>query len=242
MISDAAVTAIQDSVRTEIIEVDGVAYATREVVDLRKKAPETTPLELATLTSLVDYLKTNVDKLSKDTLILHVESPMQVCLYSQLEGYFRQRHSFVRVSLKLLSPKFDFDHFYDVETFIIALQAFFVRTAERDAVLALVGNIREEGVKNHSDDGITQTIVAKAGVATVREVDVPNPVTLQPYRTFREIEQPTSKFILRMRQGQPGQKPICALFEAEGNLWKLDAIQRISEWLGARIQDVAIVA
>ena len=43
------------------------------------------------------------------------------------------------------------------------------------------------------------------------DVKVPNPVTLRPFRTFIEVEQPESKFIFRMREG--GR---CAIFEADG--------------------------
>lgn len=51
------------------------------------------------------------------------------------------------------------------------------------------------------------------------------PAKLRPYRTFLAVEQPASLFILRMREG--GQ---CALFEADGGLWRETARQNIRNY------------
>ena len=58
-------------------------------------------------------------------------------------------------------------------------------------------------------------------------------VTLKPFRTFREIEQPESEFILRY-QNRNGIE--AALFEGDGGCWKLDAILRIKEWLSDKTE------
>nr|ABP73607.1 hypothetical protein [Bacillus thuringiensis] len=69
-------------------------------------------------------------------------------------------------------------------------------------------------------------------LATVDEVAVPNPVSLQPYRTFVEVAQPESDFIFRMKDG-----PRCSLYEADGGAWKLEAIKNIKEYLNAELAD-----
>lgn len=51
-------------------------------------------------------------------------------------------------------------------------------------------------------------------------------IKLSPYRTFREIEQPESLFLLRMKR-ERGGVPYVALFEADGGQWKHDAITKI---------------
>jgi len=58
-----------------------------------------------------------------------------------------------------------------------------------------------------------------------------NPIRLRPYRTFREIEQPASLFVLRLQKGRDGELPRAALFEADGGQWKLEACQAIKHWL-----------
>jgi hypothetical protein len=67
-------------------------------------------------------------------------------------------------------------------------------------------------------------------------------VELRPYRTFREIEQPASKFVLRVKRGGEGQKPGCALFEADGGFWKLEAIENIRKYIASKNLNITIIA
>ena len=58
---------------------------------------------------------------------------------------------------------------------------------------------------------------------------VPNPVRLRPYRTFGEIEQPESAYVFRIKDSERG--PAFKLVEADGGLWKNDAMKRIKEYM-----------
>lgn len=240
LLPDAAVKAIQDSVRNEMVVVAGVEYSTLALHDLRKPDPVITTLEVNTLTGLVDYL----EKASEvESPVIHVVSHDEVAVFTPAEGRFRQREIPIRAKSKtVLGETFHFGQYCDTESFNVALQSLFVLTDESESVLRVVGNIKEEAVKTTADDGRTQSVVARAGIAKVEEIDVPNPVTLQPYRTFREIEQPASPFILRLRSGVGGQKPTCALFEADGGKWRLTAIESIKAWLAERLPQATIIA
>ena len=104
-------------------------------------------------------------------------------------------------------------------------------------MLSILGNITHEAEIRVEDDGVTQSVTARAGIARVAQVDLPNPVTLQPYRTFVEVEQPESQFVLRIKADPENKlEPIkCALFPADGNRWKAVAAQNIKEWLEVSI-------
>lgn len=65
-------------------------------------------------------------------------------------------------------------------------------------------------------------------MATIGKEAVPNPVYLKPFRTFTEITQPESAFVLRMRESGGIQ---VALFEADGGAWKNEAILAIKDYL-----------
>ena len=65
------------------------------------------------------------------------------------------------------------------------------------------------------------------GVASKSDVIVPNPVCLAPYRTFQEIAQPYSNFVFRMADKQV---PAFSLIEAEGGVWKNEAVDRIKKY------------
>jgi len=236
------VQAVEDLSKPAVLTVNGVEYATKPVTDVRTADPTAKALCVATLTGIVDYLEKNVDQAEKPSLMLHVYSQNEVQLISKLAGRFRQRECLLFAKVEtLFGNGFQFGQYYDCETFNVSLQSLFIRTTDCEKLLSIVGNIKDEAVSTYADDGTTQTVTAKAGIALRSDVNLPNPVFLAPWRTFREIDQSISPFVLRLKQNQ-GQKPSCALFESDGGAWKIEAINRIRTWLEERIKDVAIIA
>lgn len=80
-----------------------------------------------------------------------------------------------------------------------------------------------------------QKATVKTGVASKADAVVPNPVTLIPYRTFLEVQQPASDFIFRMKSANGVQ---CAIFEADGGAWKNEAMDNIKEYLKNELADL----
>lgn len=204
---------------TEVFYENGQAHSSQMLYKI--EAPVAARLNVHSLSGLVEYLKSTFD--SDETLLVHVESPTEVNVFSSL-NQDRNREYLIRANAML--PQFQFENWYDPENFIIKLQSAFVPNEDRNIVLKVVGNIREEDVRTYGDDGIGQTVTAKVGVAAVGQVEVPNPVALRPYRTFVEVEQPESNFVFRMKNG-----PRSAFFEADGGAWKLEAMQNIKRYL-----------
>ncbi len=111
---------------------------------------------------------------------------------------------------------------------MIELQANFQKNEELELVLKAVGNIEKRNGQEYSDDGCSQVATMKTGIATKADVIVPNPVELIPFRTFQEVGQPASKFVFRI-----GDKEVPAfkIVEAEGGIWKNEAISNIKAFL-----------
>ncbi|WP_312498227.1 hypothetical protein [Bacillus luti] len=210
---------------TETKKIDGQTFSTQPLHVVEE--PTARALLVRNLSGLVDYVKSNFDV--EEQLMIHIASPTTVNCFAAINGNYN-RSTFVKT--EALIPDFDFGHWHDVENFIINLQAAFVKNDDRDVMLKVVGNITEENVKTYGDTGVSQSVVARNGVATVAEVDVPNPVSLQPYRTFVEVAQPESEFIFRMKDG-----PRCSLHEADGGAWKLEAIKNIKKYLTAELEE-----
>ncbi|MCU9614111.1 hypothetical protein OEV98_11120 [Caldibacillus lycopersici] len=208
----------------EVHYENGQSYSTQPLHLL--KEPTTNPIEVRSLSGLVEYLTSEFD--TESQLMVHVSSPTEVVAFSTL-NLNKNRNEYIRATALL--PSFSFDRFYDAEDFNIKLQSAFVKNEDRDIMLKVVGNIREENVKTVGDDGVSQAVQAKVGVATVATVQVPNPVILKPYRTFVEVDQPESDFIFRMQNG-----PRAALFEADGGAWKLQAMRNIKDYLNAALE------
>ena len=101
---------------------------------------------------------------------------------------------------------------------------------DRALLLRFAGTVESGSVAEYGDDGVSQKATVKTGIASKGEALVPSPVSLIPYRTFIEIEQPESKFIFRMKQDQ--YKGIrCALFEADGGAWRITAMSEIKAYI-----------
>ncbi|MFB5189042.1 hypothetical protein [Alicyclobacillus fastidiosus] len=209
--------------RTE--EVGGQILSTQpmHVID----EPTCKAIVVHSLSGLVQYLKSEFD--GSQTLMIHVEDPTTV---NVLTNFTRDRKRNLLVQAKAMIPEFRCDKWYGAEDFNIKPQSVFVTNAHRDDMLKVVGNIKDENVATFGDDGVSQQVTAKTGVATVGSVKVPNPVKLAPYRTFVEVRQPESNFVFRMRSG-----PECALFESDGGAWKVEAMDTVQQYLQKELDE-----
>ena len=218
-----------------IIELDQGTFS--RVSLNRVTEPVASKLTVSTLTGLVDYIKTNVDQL-KGKLLIQVKSPNEVALYSPLNAD-REREKYVSAEA-ILPNNVTYERFLETERFNIMLQSAFVDNEDKAKLLKYTALITDDTVKNFGDDGISQKVTVKTGVASVSDAVVPNPVTLAPFRTFPEVEQPESKFIFRMKEG-----PSAALFEADGGAWINKAILNIKAYLEKELEhnhNVEIIA
>jgi hypothetical protein len=226
MLDRQALEYLMGLAKTEIIEVDAQQYSTKQMHHV--KQPKPAQIKTTTLTALVDYIKSGMDEKFSD-LLVHVISPKEVALYSELRADSdRECYMFCEA---LTPNNITFNRFMEAESFNIMLQSSFVANEDRDILLKVTGCIQDKAVKEIGDDGVSQAVTIKTGIAKVNDVKVPNPVSVAPYRTFPEIEQPESKFIFRMQTG-----PQAALFEADGGAWRNEAMNRIKSYLQEQLQ------
>lgn len=207
--------------------IHGATYTNKNLE--RIQVPMANAIKTTTLTSIVDYIKENVDSSSDENIIIHVESYNEVSIKKEL-NLDRKRECLMRA--EALTPQITTNRFTDTESFNIMLQSSFVDNEDRNKLLKVSGNIQDKTVKQVSDDGTSQAVTIKAGVANVADVRVPNPVLLAPFRTFPEVKQPESKFIFRMKDG-----PSCALYEADGGAWRNVAMENIKTYLKANLAE-----
>lgn len=206
--------------------INGACYSDKPLHRIDTYYPKADAIEMHTLTSLVDYIKSELDEMPP-RMIVEVKSPTEVELYSQLDPN-RDRESLVVASARV--PGFEFDRFVEHEKFCINLQSKFIPSDDRELILKFAGTVEAGSVSEYGDDGVTQKATIKTGLASKGDAIVPNPVCLRPYRTFLEVEQPESAFVFRMKQDSYGSV-MCAIFEADGGAWKMDATQAIKEYL-----------
>jgi hypothetical protein len=220
-----AIKHIEQNAHGQQIDVCARPYTTRVIHPVKDPMPD--PLQLTTLRGVCSFLDTQ----PIFEPIIHIVSPIRVAVCGLLSGPFRQRPIYAAAEWMPLC--FPFGKFLDQEEFIIGLNSRFVPTEQTAAILSYVSGLRENSSQKLRDDGITQTTTIRAGVASLAESAIQNPVTLKPFRTFVEVDQPASQFVFRMRRENDGV-PTCALFAADGGMWQVDAMLTIREWFIGR--------
>ena len=208
-------------------------YSDKELVRVEEE-DYARAFEMTTLSSLVEYIKSGVDEM-KGEMIVHVESPTRVKVFSQLD-YYRKREHVVVVEACL--PKVTVDQFVEKEMFNIALQSKFVDNDDKALLLKFSGTVEDKTVAEYGDDGVSQKATIKTGLASKGEAIVPNPVRLKPFRTFTEVDQPESAFVFRMKNDSYAGIT-CGIFEADGGAWKREAMESVKAYLKEELKDVA---
>jgi hypothetical protein len=132
-----------------------------------------------------------------------------------------------------------YEIFMDLEQFVIQVQSRFDFSQDKETLLLLVGNIRSEKVQTCVDDGVTQEVAVQNKIGRLENVAAKSFYNLKPYRTFIEIEQPESRFLLRLRECD--NKVKAALFPSDGGLWKITAMKSIKAFLAEKLPEVKII-
>lgn len=189
------------------------------------KEPEVACLHCHTLSAIKDYIG-SFD--GNPNMMVHVEDWNAVRLTGPVFGRERQRECFIES--KAYDIKHQFNISISLKQFIVYIQSSFVQDDTTAAILKILGNVVQGKEAEYADDGLTQRVTTRAGVTRREMVDLPNPVNLRPFRTFMDIEQPASLFVLRLNAGRDGEQPTVSLTEADGGAWKNQAIASIKEF------------
>ncbi len=206
----------------------GYTYTDKKLAVINE--PRVPTLTFHTLDGLVLALKAECDCFNGPILIdVSDEATVTVC--SAISAVDRQREVPYKVTAEIVD--IPFDRRLDYETMMITLKSKFVETPELLELVQLLGTITEENSAQLSDDGFTQTVVVRKGIA-LKDNKAVNPIRkLKPFRTFNEVDQPESEFLLRLSEGG-----LVALYEADGGAWKLQARKNVAAYLKENLADL----
>lgn len=194
----------------------------------------------STLDGLIEWIKADTDKLfgyDNPAALVVVTSPTSVKVLSHAQGEKKCRIEYAHC--KYDAPEIPFGQFMDSEYWNAKLQSCFLKDECRDVVLKIVNNMTEEQSVKTADDGISQRVTVTSGVQGVDTSVFQNPAWLRPMRTFPEVTQPVSPFVVRFKEGKQ-----TALIEADGGKWKVDAIQTVGKYLKEKLglANVVVIA
>lgn len=222
-----------------MVTVGGVEFSDKKLYPVEameyhpeRDIPDLSVMKSTTLQSIVDFINKDVDEETDyplDRKIIHIQSPDRVLLTSEVTA---TGNRWDRLIAQAEVAKYPFSQFLDREVFHIQMQTQFVQNENSEALLQMIGSIADGAVTEANDDNMTQQVTVRQGIQRKGRADVPNPVLLTPYRTFPEAVQPTTPFVFRLRPGRcEGDMPSCALFESDGSMWRVQAMENIATWL-----------
>lgn len=208
---------------------------------IRDLAPQWRPetFAVSTLSSLAALVKAKVDDFG-ESVGLHVVDPFTVELVALKSDEFGHRHVYAR-AMHVKETPFVFDIYQVPEKFRIDFIASFFMNEDAVKVLQLISSLASGDAVAVRDDGISQEIEVKMGTVTRNSVTLPQDgIPLTPWRTFRDINPVTSKFLLRLK-GVKDALPHVALFEIDAK-WRLDTVHSIEGWLSRNVENIPIIA
>lgn len=211
----------------------GAVLAHEKWKEILLHVPAVAPIAVQTLSGLVSYIAAEPPPAKS---FVHVASAIEVHLIGPLEGELtRFRRS---CYAEAIAPKraHKFGQFLDYEEFVVWIKSGFVKDVGSSYLLAFLGSIKDANVRETSDNGLAQTVSTRAGIEMSESSRVPNPITLAPFRTFAEVHQQPSSFVLRLRWAAGSSKPQAALFEADGGGWAVEAMSIVAEHLRVMLE------
>ena len=228
----AAIEKIEQLAKPMTLDVGGKTFANSSFFEIEPKNYYPCPVELSSLESLAVMIQTEaIEKYPGQKLYITIPSFHKAVCFTQTDDERFHRNTFY-VSNMTDVPGFR-DGWWDYETAIIKLRSQFEQNEGTQYILDLLSRISVEDSAEQQDNGVSQSVTVRKGVSLAGREMVKPIVKLCPYRTFQEISQPESDFLLRVREGNE-----IGLFEADGGMWKLTARLRIKAFLEVRLKDL----
>lgn len=224
---------IQETTKARIIEIGGSTFAVNAdggANEIRPKIDHPDTLPLTSLDALVKLVRSEASG---------VESPLYITIPDHLtvlcfgrpvakERFRRQVYYEVRATDV---PGWDAKVTLSFEEMQIALRTRFQETQDTPYVQKLLSEISTGAKITFNDNGVATTIVTRKGIDLQANETIRPIVNLRPYRTFQEVEQPESVFLIRINERG------ISFIEADGGMWKLRSRETVKAFLEEQLAE-----
>lgn len=213
---------------TKTFEIGGQTYADSQLTRIPPHVDRPECIEVSGLDGICKLIRTELAKL--DTVVM-----VQAKAHNAVEVMTTYQPDFSRNILyraKADAPGLR-TGFRGREVALIELRSLFIPNEGSAYLLDLLSRMTDENSVTSKDNGVTQQVEARQGVSLNMLVEIKPRVQLRPFRTFLEVEQPESEFLIRV-DAQEG----VGFFEADGGIWKLEAKKNIANYFNANLADL----
>lgn len=210
-------------------ETEDAIYSSKDLVfvDGKKKRPSC--INVTGLDSICKLVRNEAGHIGRQ-IFVRVSDYKEVSVFTTLDS---DEERFYLYKCAADTPSVTMGRFLPYENAVIEIRSLYIPTPDTDYLLKLLASVSTESKVTSSDNGVTQKVEAKAGIALNTLVEVKPRVTLKPFRTFIEVEQPESEFLLRI-----SDKGEIGLFPADGGVWKLEATRNVAGYFEKELHDL----
>ena len=212
-----------------IHEVDGSVYSNQNMVLIQDKKPIPHCIDLTGLDSVCKMVRNEAEHIGLQ-IFIQVKDYRSVSVFTALD---EDEDRLYLYKCTADTPAVTTDRFMAYEKAVIELRSLYIPNKGTDYLLQLLSSISNESKVTSSDNGVTQQVEARSGIALSSMVKIEPRVSLQPFRTFVEVAQPESEFLLRINErGEIG------FFQADGGVWNLEATRNVAAYFEQELKDL----
>lgn len=202
-------------------EINGETYAKGNIARIAPHVDRPDKITVNGLDSIAKLVRNELDLAENRPIYIRVCGPRSVEVFTTLDSYMERDYLYDAVCD---APDIK-GGWMTQEEAIIKLRSSFISNEGTDYLLDLLSRICKEDNVSSDDNGVSQTVTARQGISLKHFEPVRSRISLRPYRTFTEVEQPESEFILRLDdEGRVG------LIEADGGAWCMKAKDNIAAY------------
>lgn len=224
---------IQNTAQPKIEKIGSATFALfpgGAVEEVRETIDHPATLLLTSLDALIKLVRTDAMKATDKPLYITIPDHLTVRCFTQPEPTERfYRETFYEAKATDV-PGWEEKVQLPFEEMQIALRTRFQETQDAVYAMKLLSDITTGGKITYNDNGIATSVVTKKGIDLQANESIRPIVTLKPYRTFQEVEQPESTFLIRVSERG------ITFIESDGGMWKLHARETVKEFLEAALK------
>lgn len=228
-IEKIAEMAVKGEQKFEQHEVNGELYVNQSLYKVKPEKCE--ELKLSSLCALTDFVKTTVETNGDQFAMPLIVRASYDRIYLQSSLDKNMDRNTIAIVNPIL-PEIYFNNWMSMEKFIIQLQTCFVETDNKTALINIVSQMTDETKVTRTDDGLGQKVTVTKGTGLKEATSFPPIVKLVAYRTYQEVEQVETMYLIRVQDG--GELKI---MEADGGAWKTEAQRRVSAYLREQLAE-----
>lgn len=231
----AAIEKIQELCAPQLLQIEGIPYLAGKDGGYTQVKPDLEMVEniqLSSLDALVQFVKTEaIERYA--TVYITIPDHKTVRCFTHPNTELRLNREYLYTADATDVPGWGEKVSLSFEEALIALRTRFQSTPDTDYALKLLSDITTGSKVTFNDNGIATSVVTKRGIDLQTNAAIKPIINLRPYRTFQEVTQPESPFLIRINERN------ITFIEADGGMWKLAARNTVKEYLAKALEEEA---